>query len=448
MKLRRLKITKFRNVQPGTELAFHDGFNVLLGQNGTGKTTLLRLITSVLRGNFEWLENEPFSFEADLEFGDNRISFSIAHERKARDDNPLEGVLAELRSFIPTKEKWSTTVDSRLTTGEGEVWQFHWVGGIITVTGPGQSEPARLEQGWSPLQDVHLINVAFTAGYYAQHRDHGSTQSSIDTGDFLRMSADVRNTGRFDESLELFSAITGRCSAIGKEEYGRITGRINLIPIRTDRAITVVDAFMPPAIKEFDGLKNIDFDSPADSLTIWHDHAPFLATVINMLGFSAAEVKLDLIGKEVTEQQKTLEYGNLRFLFHGRDGSIVNQDHLSYGQKRLLTFFYYLACNQHVVVADELVNGLHYAWIAECIRAMGDRQVFVTSQNPILLDHLTFDSVDDVRHTFITCQAKDEGVRDRITWGNMSKKNAEAFFRAYKVGIQHVGEILRTKGLW
>jgi recombinational DNA repair ATPase RecF len=43
LRLRRLKIEKFRNVVPGTELVFGDGMNVLLGRNGTGKTTLLQL---------------------------------------------------------------------------------------------------------------------------------------------------------------------------------------------------------------------------------------------------------------------------------------------------------------------------------------------------------------------------------------------------------------------
>jgi recombinational DNA repair ATPase RecF len=44
VKLKRLKIGKYRNVKPGTELRFRDSLNVLLGRNGTGKTTLLNLM--------------------------------------------------------------------------------------------------------------------------------------------------------------------------------------------------------------------------------------------------------------------------------------------------------------------------------------------------------------------------------------------------------------------
>jgi len=157
---------------------------------------------------------------------------------------------------------------------------------------------------------------------------------------------------------------------------------------------------------------------------------------------------MDLVEKRVGESYEIYYFGNLKFLFTRRDGSIINHDLLSYGQKRLLTFFYYLACNQDVVVADELVNGLHHTWISACVQAMGARQVFLTSQNPLLLDYLQFDSADQARSTFITCHSKAEEDRERLLWSNMTKKDATSFFRAYKAGIQHVGEILQTKGLW
>ncbi len=43
----RLKIDRFRNVMPGTVLEFGPTFNVLLGKNATGKSTLLDLVAAV-----------------------------------------------------------------------------------------------------------------------------------------------------------------------------------------------------------------------------------------------------------------------------------------------------------------------------------------------------------------------------------------------------------------
>lgn len=437
MKLRRLKILEFRNVQPGTELEFNDGYNVLLGQNGSGKTTLLRLITSVLRGDFRWLEKETFALEAALDRGVSKLALAITHKRRERKERQLGAVPSELRALVPTNGTWSTTMDLRLITGEGETLELHRDQNGASVVGPGL---ARSQSTAGRLTDLHNIHGSNAAVMFLD------TNFDL-TVSIISMLA-PNDVFRFDESLEVFSSITGRGSALGKTEYGDVSGRISTSSTKIAFGNLVSGTLVPAEIKGLEQLKTPNFDSPADTIILKHDQAPFLDKVVQMLGYVGAEIKLDLLGKDVSEEQQKIEYGNLRFFFHGRDGSIVNQDHLSYGKKRLLTFFYYLACNPHVVVADELVNGLHHAWIAECIREMGDRQVFVTSQNPILLDHLGFDSADQVRRTFITCQAKPEGVRDRITWANMSKKNAESFYRAYKVGAQHVGEILRTKGFW
>lgn len=442
MKLRRLKIIEFRNVQPGTELEFNDGYNVLLGQNGSGKTTLLRLITSVLRGDFQWLQKEAFALESNLLVGDHQLTFKIEHSRQIKTQS-LDVLPSEVRAFVAKDENWQTIVDLRIVTENGETWRVHSDKNNTRVVHADEAEKALLAVDGTPVKFPSLLVLFVALLVSTAEKEAVPEAKRIPLFEILRLLVHhTVSTFRFDESLELFSAITGRCTALGKEEYGLVDGGIS------QSAESEGGFLLPREVRHSNAVKNPNFDAPADTIVLKHDQAPFLAKIAQLLGYTGAEIKLDLLGKEVTEKEKKLEYGNLRFFFHGRDGSIVNQDHLSYGQKRLLTFFYYLACNPHVVVADELVNGLHHAWIAECIREMGDRQVFVTSQNPILLDHLGFTSAEQVRRTFITCQAKPEGVRDRIFWANMSKKNADAFYRAYKVGAQHVGEILRTKGFW
>src|SRR5689334_23061573 len=68
VKLKRRKIEKFRDVTPGTELGFNDTFNVPLGKNGTGQTTLLRLIAMVVAGDFAALKETEFAFEYEIVF--------------------------------------------------------------------------------------------------------------------------------------------------------------------------------------------------------------------------------------------------------------------------------------------------------------------------------------------------------------------------------------------
>jgi len=144
-----------------------------------------------------------------------------------------------------------------------------------------------------------------------------------------------------------------------------------------------------------------------------------------------------------------MQLSNLVFRFWWEDGTFITHEHLSYGQKRLLTFFYYLECNPDIVIADELVNGLHHRWITASIEAIGQRQAFLTSQNPLLLDYIPITSADEVRRSFILCRAEPRvGERPGWTWDNMSAEDAGELFSAYEVGVEHVSEILQSRGLW
>src|SRR5690606_32028746 len=126
----------------------------------------------------------------------------------------------------------------------------------------------------------------------------------------------------------------------------------------------------------------------------------FLERVIRLLGFKSAKLRLQRTARR-TEPQEIIYFGNMRFDFAKHDRSIINHTQLSYGQKRLLSFYYYLACSPACVVADELVNGMHHEWIEACLNDLGERQAFLTSQNPLLLDYLGFESVDEVRSSFV-----------------------------------------------
>lgn len=110
----------------------------------------------------------------------------------------------------------------------------------------------------------------------------------------------------------------------------------------------------------------------------------------------------------------------------------------------------YIECR--IAVANALLSsrvdigfgdGMHYADIAKVFDyfyAEKAKLGIVATQNPIVFDHLAFASAEDVRARVLLVR-DDELV-------NMSEEKADAIFRSFETGIQHVSEIFRVEGVW
>jgi AAA domain, putative AbiEii toxin, Type IV TA system len=151
---------------------------------------------------------------------------------------------------------------------------------------------------------------------------------------------------------------------------------------------------------------------------------------------------------DVESKSGVLKLENLRFFFSAEGGDEFSQNSLSYGEKRLLSFFAISDASEDVLIIDELVNGLHHEWIAVCLEEIGERQAFLTSQNPLLLDHLEFSSAQDVQEALILCERSRDPDGSKLIWRNPTDAEANEFFEAYETGIQRVSDILINKGLW
>jgi hypothetical protein len=242
---------------------------------------------------------------------------------------------------------------------------------------------------------------------------------------------------RFDEALDVFRGITSPSTwleVVVDRSKGSVLG-FN------------VGGVLPRELLIVAGVHVMNTPRDIQGLTIQAESLGFLQEVGILFGFKTARLEMRLESKTGGASER-LKFSDFRFMFEGHDGSVIRHDDLSYGQKRLLAFYYYLAASPMTVIADELVDGLHHLWIDAAIEAIGDRQAFLASQNPLLLDHLEFDSAEQVASTFITCRAERSGDDKRMSWSNLSTYDAERFFRAYQVDVKHVSEILLSKGLW
>ncbi|MEQ1503889.1 MAG: AAA family ATPase [Myxococcota bacterium] len=384
--LRRLVLHRFRNIVPDTELRFDPGVNVVLGKNASGKTTLLRVLEAVLSGRMQLLWDEQASVSAEFEVDGERTTVRYSSDPGSRTE--------------------TLAVDA------------HRAGSRASLSFEGDF--ARLV--------VDGTEVSRSRHYKLEGNVRGAV-SELAVRDWTALRPFDDQLVRFPEDLSHFDRV--------------MRGEVRVSARPPGSFVTVVQS---PT--EWGSLLYRE----GHLIHPWHslsDSAPRELVLVGTpihdaareMGFESAEVKL----RAVDTGASPVVYGDLDVALQRRDGSWVRAEQLSWGQKRLLSWW--LVPAGRYWVSDELTNGLHHEWIERVLARMGGHQAFLATQNPLLLDHLEFGAADEVQRRIVACRTAQNG-RERLAWTNPTREQAERFFTAYQVGIQHVSELLRLEDLW
>ncbi len=416
VKLKRLKIHQYRNIRPGTELHFDDGVNLVLGQNGAGKTTLLALISAACRSSFVEIESEEFDLEYDLICGLSLIRARATHRRQPVPTNVVTMEMTRL-----WEDNYSIAVEDE--TGKK----------LLHTTYDGDPKLARSK---TPL----ILDWSFIAAALSMQSEPLATmRTELLTG--------AGSTYRFDESLDCFAAATGRPPTIKSPALPGLSYTSWRDARDPQGGTSVFEGTYTPG--HFSNAIHHEFRRTGQRPGGLGDaDKEFTAQVATALQVDAVSLEPNVKSWQKTASEQSYLIEGFTFWVTRFDGKRVHHDHLSYGQKRLLAFFYYLALNPSIVIADELVNGLHHRWIEACMNAIGERQAFLTSQNPLLFEYVRFESVEQVQTCFVTCKTELVDGAEQLVWQNMPREDAINFYRAYQADIEGVGDILINRGLW
>jgi hypothetical protein len=402
-RIKSLTIHKFREFKPGTHLDFDDGFNIILGKNATGKSSLLQLLDALLVGDISFARDEPFALEytIDSEYS-AKVEVSLSNE-SAKETGTVNG-----RFHLDCK----ISVDFAASEARFSVHRNREKGEIFF----GDERHNLRSNQYEPY-------VFFRSCL----EDIGDVKQLLaeDTGEFFEelLDRELYIPSVFDEALIWFKERSEEATFVvddGKVQSPRSFGR-NLsaklhqnyrLNLHTDRLIAM-DEFEPQLLKLMN-MRHLQMSVPI----------------------------------QFANGKRTV-FGKPQWMFTRESGTRITHELLSFGEQRLLAFFWYLDCAGDVVLVDELVNGMHHSWIGACVEAMDGRQVFATSQNPLLLEHMAFRSKDDVKSCFIvaTSETDDAGNRE-LTLNHPTDEQAAAVFSSYEVGFQQVASILKENGLW
>ncbi|MFO0561191.1 MAG: AAA family ATPase [Polyangiales bacterium] len=388
-------------------LQFDREINVILGKNGVGKTTLLNLLSNVLRWDFSAWNQRSFDVEYQFELGKWFWHVRVKNVRdRELDREGGAGYRAEV-SLHARYEEFELRCESdrsgyrRVINGAERRFESVGLWPLFLFS-------AHMDDAWS--NSVGVVRAP------------------------LAISPD---TTRFDEGLDVFRSMLGWITAERPLEWrsdGPAAWRGNralegelwrwLLP---EKLLAQPDA--PVLVKH-------------EQLGISQAFLEALDAVDVVANFGLPEVQHQ--GDTTTVSVSSFELRMVR-----ANGDVLRHTSWSWGQQRLVAFALYLAMNKHFVVADELVNGMHHDWIALCRRELEHRQSFVTSQNPIFVDYVDLDSIEQIQRSFILCGVKETSSgRTARTWRNMSEREATELWDARSSNFESTSETMRTRGWW
>jgi energy-coupling factor transporter ATP-binding protein EcfA2 len=426
--LERLKINKFRSVEPGTELHFSDGLHVVLGKNATGKSTLLDLIAAALDLNFDHprFREEEIDLEFVLRAGPFEIEAAV--KRVANPERP--------RGAAQNRD-----ASERSILEEGR-YTFRAASGLeVTLHLSNDDLPRRtvkgvdsahygLDQplGWRDQSPPLSPQLRLIPGQWFQ----GSLKKPLALGTLL--GKDVFSIGGNDRCLLRVPESDELLLAIEADDFEICLGQ----------SLRSCPSLLPEKI--FKTLPN-----DGSPLNISFADEPILAAFVTEMGFDEARMFLGPPRVEQRYGSETFVYSSPTFTFY-RNGHMVRRgDQLSYGQRRLFALGWYLICNREVAILDEPSNGLHESWVDFLVSQLGNRQVFLTSQNRETLDMLPFRTEAELSHAFVLCEsrAQPSGGEPTLHWRGLRDDESALMMKAFRASrVDLVTDLLRGLNLW
>jgi AAA domain, putative AbiEii toxin, Type IV TA system len=397
-----LEITRFRGLARPVKLHFGPRYNLVIGDNGAGKTNLLRLVSMALSLDFGELYGEFFELRwqvRDDAAGDSVEGWISVRERPLPEGTPD----TMMRDFAPPSVlSWKLILDS--------------------LQGSETAEETDVEVSRERLSLLGVMLTKFGEIYKSFHK-------------YLRS-----NSGRMDEALELFRRLTGGPSTEGGTDAKTLT--VDVFVVGSE---VVAVAGIPGADSATVSRWGREVQGP-NGPPLTHRDLVWLEKFRADLGVDAVNLRPLFKEKRQAGKGEVIRFSGAEINVALTEHKTVRSELLSYGQKRMLALRYYLAAyTQGPAIIDELSNGLHHAWVESILKDLEERQSLLATQNPLVMDALWWESPEEVAQSIILCT---RDAQHGWNWRQFDAEEARRFFDAWKSGFQQIHEVLRTERWW
>jgi predicted ATP-dependent endonuclease of OLD family len=356
------------------DLDFHEDLNILTGKNGSGKTSVLKLIWYIISGNLERIPSEIPVREAELVTDSFTLSLTVSPAG------------LEETATAPHRRR------TRVITGEGsEAVNWSWVIGNVS----GSETMA-----WNPLIAEHQLNdlnrkiveVSGTSVFFPTFRrieggfsmnnrkpspsDDYSTWSMyrLETGSVERALSELSKRLSVARHTFVSSISTNDIADILTKQYAELSDKIN-------REHSALSRSIRSEIEKYSRQRQSNPGGESDAASVLERIRSEVAE--NSQRQEVILKPLNVLSELVTRifHQKGIQVTSNLTL--GEASQAIASDILSAGEKQMLSFLAYNAFSRKsVMMIDEPEISLHVDWqriLFPTLLSQGTNNQFVTA---------------------------------------------------------------------
>lgn len=363
---------------------FNEDVNIIIGRNGTGKTTFMNILNSILSVDLESMNSNEFE-KAEVILRDGRKTKKIKVLKKESNTSPFSTIEYQVSSkkysvkVINTDDRRISATYRRRVLEESEEVR-NALGGLVSLSSlsvyrlrNGEDYEIRDKYGLKLINpiDFRLSQLLQNLTKYqldlSQHaREIANNLQKDVLASILYSKDDLDDVYAFDfekeqEKTNLISAY-GQLNAMDMNIRKKISYHVDNI----DKTFTAIKS-----TKKGDTSAHIDFRSlEAHRKTQKIIKMSLRSKVMTEEIFAPIELFLETLREFIIDKEFTFNAGELKI--SNTSGGII-PEYLSSGEKQLLILFIETLLQrqqQYVFLADEPELSLHIAWQRKIIPAI------------------------------------------------------------------------------